>query len=240
MIDWLRRAPEDSTVEIAGRALPVAIRRHPTASRMTLRLAPDGSEARVTIPRWGRTADALAFARDRTGWLAAQIASIPQPVLLANGISIAFRGEPLTITWRPGGSREPVRDGNELRLGGPEDRIPARVKRWLAKQATGLMEGDLADYCTEAGIAVPALRLTNARRRWGSCSSGGTVRINWRLVMAPDHVRRSVVAHEIAHLVHFDHSREFHALLAQLYGPDLDRAERWLREHGRTLYAPFG
>ena len=58
--------------------------------------------------------------------------------------------------------------------------------------------------------------------------------------MAPDFVRRSVVAHEVAHLVHFDHSPRFHALLAALFEGDLAAANRWLKREGRSLYAPFG
>ena len=58
--------------------------------------------------------------------------------------------------------------------------------------------------------------------------------------MAPDHVRRSVVAHEVAHLVHFDHSPAFHALLGELYEGDLRQADHWLKREGRRLYAAFG
>ena len=58
--------------------------------------------------------------------------------------------------------------------------------------------------------------------------------------MAPDHVRRSVVAHEVAHLVHFDHSPAFHALLARLFEGTLAEADGWLKRDGRTLYAAFG
>ena len=82
--------------------------------------------------------------------------------------------------------------------------------------------------------------LSAARRRWGSCARDGTIRINWRLVMAPAEVRRSVVAHEVAHLVQFDHSPAFHAALDALFEGDLRAANRWLKLHGRELYAPLG
>jgi predicted metal-dependent hydrolase len=49
-----------------------------------------------------------------------------------------------------------------------------------------------------------------------------------------------VVAHEVAHLVHFDHSPAFHALLGEIYEADIRIADQWLREHGRGLYASFG
>ena len=58
--------------------------------------------------------------------------------------------------------------------------------------------------------------------------------------MAPDFVRRSVVAHEVAHLVHFDHSPRFHALLDDLFEGSIEEANLWLKREGRKLYAAFG
>ena len=63
---------------------------------------------------------------------------------------------------------------------------------------------------------------------------------NWGLVQAPEPVRRSVVAHEVAHLTHFDHSPAFHAHLRALFEDDVSAADGWLKAHGRTLYAAFG
>jgi predicted metal-dependent hydrolase len=103
-----------------------------------------------------------------------------------------------------------------------------------------LCESDMHDYCAAAGLAPVPVSLSRAQRRWGSCSDRHRIRINWRLVQAPDFVRRSVVAHEVAHLVHFDHSPAFHALLARIFEGEIQAADRWLKEHGRGLYTAFG
>ena len=240
VIDWLRRANETPAIEVAGRDLPIAIRRHPRATRLTMRLAPDGSELRVTMPQWCRTADALVFARRRLDWIASQLAAIPPAVAVRAGSSIAFRGNTLLIEWHAARARRPVLAGETLQLGGPEETVARRVQCWLEGQAMPLLADDLGFYCGRAGLPMPDLRLSRATRRWGSCSGKGCVRINWRLVQAPDAVRRSVVAHEVAHLTHFDHSPAFHAHLAQLFEGDIAQADAWLRREGRTLYAAFG
>jgi predicted metal-dependent hydrolase len=49
-----------------------------------------------------------------------------------------------------------------------------------------------------------------------------------------------VVAHEVAHITHFDHSPAFHAWLGQVYDGDIKAADAWLKAHGRSLYCPFG
>lgn len=223
-----------------GRELTLRIRRHPTARRMTLRLAPDGSEARVSIPRWAPFGEARLFAASRTTWLAAQLGKVPARETIGIGSALSFRGRELVVTWRADLPRRPAIVGDMLQLGGPSENVAGRVQRWLEGEAIALMRGDLAFYCNAAGIAAPDIRLSRAQRRWGSCSSRGTIRVNWRLIMAPDHVRRSVVAHEVAHLVHFDHSPAFHAFLEAIYEHDIGVADRWLKRHGRSLHAPFG
>lgn len=245
MIDWLRGSQQDPQVEVDGRVLPVAVRRHPRAKRLTMRLAPDGSEVRVTMPAWGRTREALEFAASRHDWLAHQLARVPQALTVAPGTTLPYRGIDLVVDWQAKAPRRPVLDGERLVLGGPQETLPHRLRRWLEAEALALMAQDLAFYCPRADVPLPDLRLSRAGRRWGSCSSakvGGTrcVRVNWRLVMAPDHVRRSVVAHEVAHLLHFDHSPRFHALLAAIFEHDVAMADRWLKTNGRQLYAAFG
>lgn len=225
------------TVTVAGRDLPVEVRRLRQARRMTLRLAPDGSAARISIPPHARLGDALAFVRDRHDWLAAQLVRIPAAIMLAPGTVLPFRGDSLTIAWDTTHPRKPVVDDGALLVGGPAEQLPGRVRRWLAAEALRLCTEDLAHYCARAGQPVPPLGLSSARRRWGSCAADGTIRINWRLVMAPDFVRRSVVAHEVAHLVHFDHSPAFHALLDRLFEGSVASANRWLKNEGRGLYS---
>jgi predicted metal-dependent hydrolase len=241
MLDWLRRDPRSiPTIAIAGQEVPIVVRRLEHARRLTMRLAPDGSEVRISMPRWGRTAEALTFANARRDWLERQLAAVPAPATLQAGSVIRLRGEPLVLEHDPAARRSPTCEAGTLRVGGPPGSLEPRLRRWLQGEVKRLLAADLTHYCAKAGLAVPSLALSNARRRWGSCAASGAIRINWRLIMGPDFVRRSVVAHEVAHLVHFDHSPAFHACLAGLFEGDLAAANAWLKREGRGLYQPFG
>ncbi|WP_408589548.1 M48 family metallopeptidase [Novosphingobium sp.] len=254
MIAWLHRAVRGQSadaraappqqrklaVAVAGRELPVVVRRLRNARRLTLRLAPDGSEARVSMPAWGRVADALEFARSRADWLAQQLDRLPPPQPVGHDALVLYRGEQHRVIWQERAARRPVIVDGQIMIGGPADGLERRLHRWLAAEALRLCAQDLTHYCARAGQPLPRLALSRAQRRWGSCASDGTIRINWRLIMAPDAVRRSVVAHEVAHMTHFDHSPAFHAHLGALYEGSLSGANEWLRLHGRTLYQPFG
>lgn len=240
MIEWLRDQHLEPRIAIGDRVLPIELRRHPTAKRLTLRLAPDGNAVRITLPRWCASKEAIAFAHARADWLAEQIAKVPQPRDPLETRRIDYRGREIAVDWQANAPRKPVLSGGALAIGGPEETLGKRLQRWLEQEALKLFGADAAFYCERAAVPPASVRLTRAKRRWGSCSSEGVLRLNWRLVQAPDHVRRSVVAHEVAHLVHFDHSPDFHALLDRIFETDIADANRWLSQHGRTLYASFG
>ena len=239
MIEWLRQASADPQITVGSRVLPIEIRRHKTAKRLTMRLAPDGSAVRITLPRWCATKEAVAFAEDRREWLVRQLEKIPEKQDPITAGKVLYRGGEVPVDWREDAPRKPLFQDGRLQLGGPRECSGKRLEHWLDRAAIAVMTEDVRQYCERAGLPPAEVRLSRAKRRWGSCSSKGVLRLNWRLVQAPDFVRRSVVAHEVAHLVHFDHSPAFHALLDTIYEGDIEHANRWLKEHGRTLYASF-
>lgn len=249
MLDWLKPEHIEPEMELNGVTVPITLKRHATAKRLTMRLAPDGSEVRITMPRWARSAEAIAFARSREEWLCEQHAKVPAREGVRHGSHLHFRGARVQIHWDETAARKPClssdEQGDRVTIGGPEAGMEKRLQRWLEGEALQLFEGDIADYISAAGLAPVPVGISRAQRRWGSCSDGGAsgtkrIRINWRLIQAPDHVRRSVAAHEVAHLVHFDHSPAFHALLGEIYEGDIKQADRWLKSHGRSLYTAFG
>lgn len=239
MIDWLRN-DVSPTIELGGRPVPIQVKRHPTARRMVLRLSDDGQNVHVTLPRYGRTCDAVAFVRSRRAWLERRVETTPPSADIWQAGALRYRGQPVSLRWSEQAPRKPVFEDNGLTLGGPREGAERRVQKWLEGEASSSMMRDLAFYCERANVEVATLKLSRARRRWGSCSGKGVIRVNWRLIQAPCEVRRSVVAHEVAHLVHFDHSPAFHRLLGKIYDADLAHANDWLRRHGRSLYAAFG
>jgi predicted metal-dependent hydrolase len=231
-------APQRLT--IGSRDYALVIRRHARARNIRLRTDPARGALLITLPGHARLGEAIAFARAQADWIEASFAKAGAHVAIAPDAVIPFRGTPHRIDWDAQHGRQVAAAEGVIRLGGACDMIEPRLTRWLKAEAKRLCAADLAEYCARAGVAVPALAISNAARRWGSCSANDTIRINWRLVMAPDTVRRSVVAHEVAHLRHMNHSADFYAWLDHLFEGDRKHADRWLKEHGRGLYLVGG
>lgn len=225
---------------INGRDYALVIRRHARARNIRLRTDPAKGALLLTVPGHARLGEAIAFARAQADWIEASFAKAGSGVPMEPGALIPYRGTQHRVDWDARHGRKVIAAKDVIRLGGARDSVEARLTRWLKAEAKRLCAADLADYCARAGAPVPALAISNAARRWGSCSANGTIRINWRLVMAPDEVRRSVVAHEVAHLKHMNHSADFYAWLDHLFEDDRKTADRWLKAHGRGLYLVGG
>ncbi len=220
----------------AGAMEGVEIVRHPRARRCTLSIDPASGRARLVVPRRAALATALAWAKGQGEWLAAQRALLPQARPFAIGTTLTVADEAITIVRDEGRRRALVRDGDRLLVAGPEETIARRVEAWLRAAALDLLTAETAEFAAKAGVTVAQVGIGDPRRRWGSCASSGIIRYSWRLVLAPGHVRRATVAHEVAHRVHMNHGPQFHALVATLFGADPAPARAWLREHGASLH----
>ena len=229
----------DPVVDIEGEAIPVRIRRTAQARRISMRADVVKREIRITMPPYAPTSSAMDFVAQKMQWLAARLHSAPAAAPLCAGSFVAVEGHEHRIAWRPDGSRmvqqRMTDDGPVLQLGGPEELVSARIMRWLKAEARRIFAQDIAHYCGLAGEAAPRLALGDPRSRWGSCSTSGTISLSWRLVMAPVAVRRSVIAHEVAHIRHMDHSPAFYAWFEHLFEGDRKAADRWLKMHGTAL-----
>lgn len=203
-----------------------------------MRLSVDAARGRVLLtlpPRASRRA-ALAWAESRRAWVEGVLANAPAPRPFAPDAVLPWDDAELTIRWSPERARMPRRDGNDLLCGGPRERLAARVSAWLRADAGRVLEAETMALAARAGVTVERVRVGDPRTRWGSCGSGGTINYSWRLLLAPAYVRRSVVAHEVAHRLHMHHGPAFHVEHRRLLGEDPGPADRWLRARGRELH----
>ncbi len=223
-------------IELAGKFYPIRVRRSARSRSVTVSADALKGEVRLGLPRHCNLREALNFAQSKSDWLAERFAEAAPAVPIVSGANLPFMGDDHSITWSSKYPRKPKRQDGEIQLGGPENRIEYRIIEWLKEEAREEYKNDLERYCNRAGTDVPRLSIGDARRRWGSCSGKGSIRLNWRLIMAPSFVRRSVVAHEVAHLKHMDHSKAFYAHLDSIFDEDRKGADRWLKAHGSGLY----
>ena len=145
----------------------------------------------------------------------------------------------VTLVARLGGPRELcVRFAPDAADHGQADAhretVRRAVEKWYRAQAIRYFREPLARYAARLGLPPPPLAIGHQRKRWGSCSAKGTIRLNLRLMMAAPVLIDYVAAHEVCHLRVFDHSPRFWTLLGQLI-PDYPARKRRLQASENIL-----
>jgi predicted metal-dependent hydrolase len=224
---------------------PVAVRLTVSrrARRISLRIDRGSGEVLAVAPTERRLAEAVAFAHERRAWIAERACDLAPPVRFAPGLELAVFGEPCRLGLAPGraslegpgwerGMRAPLLADEETYAGAVVQILRRHAKAWFAPR--------LDRHCAVLGAPVPKFAIADARTRWGSCTSAdrrrpASIRLSWRLALAPVPVADYVAAHECAHLLQPNHGPKFWAEVRRLVGDE--RPHRaWLREHGSELH----
>ena len=215
---------------------PVTVTVSPRARRMRLRVDPRTGSVLLTVPRRVSRRRALAWAAGHREWVESALANIPAALPILPGTLLPLYGTPHRIDWSANRPRRVEVAEARLVVGGPAEGLEGRILRWLKRHAAELLGRETRALAAQAGVKAARVGVGDPVSRWGSCSAKGAIRYSWRLVLAPEQVRRATVAHEVAHLVHLNHGPEFHRLVERLLGEDPRPARAWLKREGAALH----
>jgi predicted metal-dependent hydrolase len=247
MLRLLRDGPSTKgssliTLEHAGETIVVALRRATTARRFTLRVRFAARDAVLTMPSRASVREARAFAERHAAWIATRLNRLPATIPFAHGSVIPLRGVDHAIVHLPdrrgtvwAEQRGDVEAGLALCVAGQAEHVHRRVQDHFKREARRDIESAVARHTSTLSLEPRGVGLRDPVSRWGSCSSTGSLNFSWRLIMAPPFVLDYLAAHEVAHLIHLDHSPRFWSLARRLC-PETDRAEAWLSAHGAHLH----
>jgi len=234
-------AVETREIVLDGQRVPYLLRR---SARKTLGLRIDHRGLIVGVPLRVGLGDAESFIRSHGAWIVEKLAARGEataaaPAFIAqDGAELPVCGDVWRlrlgrgnnrVVWHESGA-QPILE-LALRAGGDARQV---LLRGLQQRALDLFSNRVEEFCLRLGQPVPVVGLSNARTRWGSCSSRSGIRLHWRLVHLPLALIDYVVAHEVAHLVEMNHSPRFWSVVTSLY-PDHAAARRALRQAAAGL-----
>lgn len=236
---FARKIPETTLAAIGGQEVLIAVKVSDRARSYRLTVPHSGPPV-LTVPRHGKWADAQAFLGRHNGWLEQRLKRAVPRVPFAEGARIPLRGVPhlVTATGRLRGRVEVAHDAGAplLLVPGAPEHHARRLEEWLKVEAHRDLSERSAIHAGTLGVVVRSVAMRSQATRWGSCSSTGRLNYNWRLILAPPFVLDYVAAHEVAHLVHMNHSVSFWRSVEQAL-PDMSRGRTWLKAHGKELMA---
>jgi len=200
-------------VDIGGRSVEIPVRVSRRARKLSINVDSQRN-IEIVVPTRATQADIDALLFEHRAWLERQLAKPPKVFHL--GLQ---RDD---VVWIGG-------------LALPTPRVSSLFD-WYREQARAEIVRAVDREASRLGVTYTRLTIRDQHTRWGSCSKGGALSFNWRLIVAPPAVLTYVVVHELCHLLRHDHSAEFWQLVARAR-PTYAEERAWLSEHGTELLA---
>lgn len=227
----------EETLVLNGTAYPVSITINRRAKRLILKTDPIAQKILLTCPTKKSVKEGLAFAQERELWLLHHLTASPPARPFEIGGTVPLLGDKLEIIHDPERTRSVIADYDSMGLfvGGSEAHLARRVEDWLKSEARKKFCAYADEFCKNLNLERGRISIRDSKTRWGSCSSNKSISLSWRLILAPAHVAKYVVAHEVSHIKHMDHSPAFWGVVASLM-PDYKKSQAWLKAHGKDLY----
>lgn len=237
---------ESSTVVFGSTRIPYTV--HRTTRSKTVSIAIDPDEGVVLAAPRGVSLDRLdSVVRRKAKWIVSNLRSAserPPPPAdreFVSGESFMYAGRQHTlrvIVGQESGTR--LDHGRLVVRVQPKSGVPVpelvreQLVAWYRARAEHRLGRLVSAWSERTGLAPFRFSVSSQRRRWGSCSPSGEVRLNWRIVGASKRLVEYVVVHELVHLRHPDHTAAFWRAVAKWIPDYIERREQ-LREVGPRL-----
>ena len=221
-------------------------------NRETMQLSIDSSlKLTVTAPMTATVADVEEVLASRQEWLLQKLYGLkeqegpPYPKEYMSGEKLQYRGRQYPLEVVEADVSEPTLSFDEQtfilrihRFDGDVDDVSVRRKHqavvdWFIHRAENELPSRVSRFEPQLGLDDTAVWVGEIDGRWGEYDSG-TVRLNWRLILAPVRIQDYVLVHELAHAVHDEHSDAFWNTVGAVI-PDYEDRREWLRVNGNTL-----
>lgn len=204
--------------------------------RLTLRIDKKDRMAVLTIPKYCSKKKAVSFVESHQDWVLDNLRKIPEFRNFQNNETISLFGKPYQIVHTDiRGNTKLDKKNRILYVSGGKEFLHRRVKDFIKKIAQEEFFKRSSQVAEKIGKTVHNVCIKDTKSRWASCSTLNNINYSWRLALAPEYVIRYIVAHEVSHLKHQDHSAYFWALVEYLE-KDANKGREWLTENGHLLY----
>ena len=215
--------------------IKVAVRKVRNSTRLSLRVSSINESVTLTAPVNTNQDVLLRFLESKENWLKENLLKISdKKVHVDIGRLIPIFGIKKHIKICSESLNVRI-IGNSIRIPTTVSKPGLAVENFLKKLAKEEITRVANYYCGKLGVSYASIKLRDTRSRWGSCSSNSNLMFSWRIIMAPRNIIRYLVAHEVTHLKHFNHSREFWFEVLSIFG-SYENERNWLRTEGTDLH----
>ena len=217
------------------------------STRRTAALHIVGNDLQVRVPKDLGDERVAAILQQKRPWIVSKVAELkrmpPQKTKeLVSGESFPYLGRNYRLKVQDGhrvgvclsggylqATIRPTEQGEQR-----QQRIQQYLDSWYKSRALERLTDKTNRYAEQIGVSPSGISVRNFKSRWGSCDYRGQLLFNWNIIKAPHAIANYVVVHELCHLVHPNHSKDFWALVGRFDAAFREHRD-WLKISGRSL-----
>ena len=199
----------------------------------------------LVAPEHFATSRLDAVVRRKAAWIVQRLRRVQShdqplsPREFVSGESVLYLGRHYRLKVNPNATGDAKLRGGWLHVPAPAGALQtadvrAALVSWLRRHAAERLPERVEAWRPKAGVAMPPVIIADQQKRWGSCDRTGTIRLNWRIIQAPMRLVDYVVVHELVHLRHRGHGRDYWQAVGRVM-PDYERRRDDLRQRGVEL-----
>lgn len=210
---------------------------NPRAKRMALRVDAKARKVNLVLPKRASMRGAYQFALEHKYWIRQKIEEFPEIIPFTHGQIIPILGEDtkIEVSFDKALKKTDIQlIQNKIIVTTNKKDPSSRIKRFIIQHAKEELSSLAHEKAKIAGKKITKIDVKDTSSRWGSCSSDGKLSFSWRLIFAPFEAFDYVVAHEVAHLTHMDHSPAFWNHCTDL-SEDYSIGKTWMKRHSGDL-----
>lgn len=219
----------------------VIVKRSPR--RRTLEINVRNGRVQLMLPSFVSDSDGMDFLRRKHDWIhrALRRQRVRAEEIVEKtyqpGELFAFLGKQYALHLGTSRRKQVMLEGDDLHVLLPtldSDKVREAIRQWYREQARMILTTKTEARVEQLGTRHTGIRLRQTKTKWGHCTATGIIQYNWLIVAAPEPVVDYLVAHEVSHLRHLNHSPAFWRVVESLQ-PDYRVQRSWLRKYGHTL-----
>lgn len=203
--------------------------------RLTLRIDTKNRKVVLSMPKICSTNKAREFILNHLDWIEEHLSKLPPVKEFTDGEIISVLGRQIRLCHLPDSLKAAAEQDGVLYVGGDLAFFHRRVKDYIKREAKKDFWKRSKALADQLNCPLENVTLKDTKSRWGSCSSLNNINYNWRIALAPQCVIDYLMAHEVSHLKHRDHSPAFWRCVKTL-NPGAALGRNWLKAHGSELY----
>ena len=229
------RKNRNLSIRIDQRKVPIRIKRNRVSKSINLSIHPLTQCVHLTIPTNVSLYIGLNYLKSQRTWLRNELKELLLPVPFQHKKYIPFKGKKYCIVHKNSNKEEIIKYSKNIYVYCKKNKISKNVLKWLKQNAKKEIKRKIAKYSSHLNVKVKSIFIKDMITKWGSCSTKKDLTFSWRIIFFPNYVSNYIIAHEVAHLLEFNHSKKFWNNVKKIYG-NFKSANDWMEKNSKKFY----